>query len=76
MRNESSSMTVTITFDADVYYERQVTSGYGADADGRRGSTLVELVPTHVELHQDVPEPVAGYLQTCAIVQFMRHIGN
>lgn len=66
------SVTVTITFEADVEYERHVTPGYGADADGRRGTTLVELVPTHVELHQDVPAPVADYLMACALAQFAR----
>lgn len=68
------SVTVSITFEADVEYERQVTHGYGADADGRRGTTLVELVPTHVELHQDVPAPVAAYLKMCAIAQFRREM--
>lgn len=64
--------TVTVSFDCDVYFDREVDYRYGEDADGRRGTVRIELVPTHVELHQEVPEPVAGYLKTCAIEQFMR----
>jgi hypothetical protein len=73
MGHQQDSVTVTVSFYCDVYFERQIDYRYGEDADGRRGSARVELVPTHVELHEDVPEPVAGYIKTCAIEQFMRN---
>lgn len=73
MRDEQESVTLTVSFDCDVYFEREIDYRYGEDADGRRGVVRIELVPTYVELHEDVPDPVAGYIKTCAIEQFMRN---
>lgn len=72
MRDTHDSVTLTVSFECDVYFDREIDCRYGEDADGLGGVVRVEFVPTHVELHQEVPEPVAEYLKTCAIEQFMR----
>jgi hypothetical protein len=66
MSNEYSA-TISITFDVDVWYRLEVDESYGADADGNRGVRSVERVIERVELFEDVPEPVAGYLKALAI---------
>lgn len=69
MREDSE--VVQVTFDCEVYFRREIDTAYGEDADGRRGIRLVEDIPTHVEIHQVVPEAVAGFIKTCAIDQFI-----
>lgn len=70
MRTKDDYVIVTVSFEVGVTVRDEIDNNYGADADGRRGTVLIERHAVNAEvLTVGVPEPVQGFLKAQAIEQ-------
>lgn len=64
------SRIVDVIIPCEVFYEEAVDKSYGADADGNRGMTIMERIPTSVAILELVPQEAVKWLKEKAIDQF------
>ncbi len=68
----SQSRTIEVTIPCEVFYEEIVDKSYGEDADGNRGTRVVEYVPETALVLTRVPKAVEEWATTEAIDKFNR----